>query len=145
MSRVTPWVGSALVVLLGFVAAAHAEDTKEELKQLDTLQGYDQLRDEKSIKKDIENVPNQPIETLIIWSDAKPTSGAAPLAVSFTADPPEGVSGAVYAWQFGDGTSASGQSVSHTFSKPGVYRVILKVSNASGALGEDEQRIKVMK
>jgi len=145
MSRVKPWVGSALVVLLGFVAAAHAEDTKEERKQLDTLQGYDQLRDEKSIKKEIENVPNRPIETLIIFSEAKPTSGAAPLAVSFSADPPQGVSDAAYAWQFGDGTSASGQSVSHTFSKPGIYRVLLKVSNASGALGDDEQRIKVTK
>src|SRR5215475_4775464 len=137
MSRIKPWVGVAAVVLLAFVAAARAEDTKEELKQLDTLQGYDQLRDEKSIKKDIENIPNQHIETLIIWSEAKPTNGPAPLAVSFTADPPEGVSDAVYAWQFGDGTNASGQSVSHTFSQPGVYRVMLKVSNASGALGED--------
>jgi PKD domain len=147
MLRVTAWVSSVLVGLgVGLVAPVHAGDTKQELKQLDTLEGYNQLRDEKSVKKDITNIPNQPIETLIIWSEAKPTNGAAPLKVDFTADPPTGVSDAAYTWQFGDGsTPASGPSVSHTFDKPGVYQVLLKVSNASGALGQDELRIKVTK
>jgi PKD repeat protein len=138
--------GAVWVLGLGLVSPVHAADTKQELKQLDTLQGYNQLPDEKSVKKDMTNVPNQPIETLIVWSEAKPTSGAAPLQVAFTADPPPGVSDAVYTWQFGDGAAAAtGQSVSHTFAKPGVYKVLLKVSNASGALGEDELRVKVTK
>ncbi len=145
MLRFRPWMSVALLVLV-LVAPVHADDTKEELKQLDTLEGYQQLRDEKSVKKDLLNVPNQPIETLIVWSEAKPTSGAAPLKVAFTADPPPNVSGAVYTWQFGDeAATATGQSVSHTFDKPGVYQVLLKVSNASGALGQDELRIKVTK
>src|SRR5215475_8560514 len=140
------FAGSALIVLwLGYAAPVSAEDTQQELKQLDTLQGYDQLRGEKNIKKDVENVPNQPIETIIVWSEAKPTKGAAPLAVAFSVDPPDGVSAPVYTWQFGDGSSAQGQSVSHTFDKPGIYKVFVKVSNASGALGQDEQRIKVTK
>src|SRR5512147_1423364 len=105
------WIGGALLVL-GLFAPARAEDTKKELKQLDQLQGYDQLPDEKSVQKDMLNVPNQPIETLIVWSDAKPTSGAAPLTVAFTADPPPSAPDASYAWQFGDGSApASGQSV----------------------------------
>ncbi len=127
------------------LAPAHAADTQEELKQLDTLQGYRQLPDEKSVKKDLTNVPNQPLETIIVWSEAKPTNGPAPLAVAFVADPPESVTDPVYSWQFGDGATASGPSVSHTFDKPGIYKVLLKVTNASGALGQDELRIKVTK
>jgi len=143
MLRFSAVVGSGLL-MLGLGLAARAEDTKQELKQLDQLQGYDQLRDEKSVKKDMLNVPNQPVEALIIFSEATPTKGAAPLTVAFSADPPPSAPDAAYAWQFGDGSAAaSGQRVSHTFSKPGVYKVLLKVSNASGLLGEDELRIKV--
>lgn len=147
MLRVGGWVSNALLMfVLVLVAPVHADDTKQELKQLDVLEGYQQLPDEKSVKKDLTNVPNQPIETLIIWSEAKPTNGSAPLKVAFTADPPPSVSDAIYTWQFGDGGATStGQSVSHTFERPGVYKVLLKVSNASGALGEDELRIKVTK
>ena len=137
------WIGSALLVV-GLVAPLRAEDTKEELKQLDKLQGYEQLPDEKSVKKDMLNVPDQPIETVIVWSEAKPASGAAPLKVSFTADPPPDVSNAFYTWNFGDGSKPEiGQAVSHTFAKPGIYKVLLKVTSKDGELGQDELRIKV--
>lgn len=143
MVRFTPWLGSALIVI-ALMGSALAADTPEELKELDKLQGYDSLPGEKSLKQEMEKVPNQPIETLIVWSEAKPTSGAAPLAVSFTADPPPNVASPVYTWQFGDGSApATGASVSHTFAKPGTYKVLLKVTDASGDLGEDELRIKV--
>jgi hypothetical protein len=139
------WACAAGLIVVGFfgVARVGAADTEQERKQLDVLQGYDQLRDEKNIKKDVENIPNQPIESVIIWAEAKPTNGAAPLTVAFSVDPPDGVSDPVYSWQFGDGSSGTGPSVSHTFDKPGIYRVLLKVTNASGALGQDELRIKV--
>lgn len=143
MSRFRLWVLSALVGLV-CVSPLRAEDTKKELKELDKLQGYDSLPDEKSVAKDMLKGPNDPIETIIVWSEAKPTSGAAPLKVAFSADPPQDVTNAFYTWNFGDGSQpGTGQSISHTFAKPGVYKVILKVSNTSGALGEDELRIKV--
>jgi hypothetical protein len=146
MLRFGSWLGGMLMLsALGLAAPMRAADTKEELKQLDTLQGYDQLPGEKTIKKDLTNVPNQPIETIIVWSEAKPTSGAAPLAVAFTADPPDNVKDPVYAWQFGDGATASGPSTSHTFPKPGIYKVILTVTSAAGDFGQYEQRIKVTK
>jgi PKD repeat protein len=144
MVRIGAWIAAALLcTALMPSAGARAEDTQQELKQLDTLQGYNQLPDEKSVKKDIA-VPNQPIESFIVWSEANPTKGVAPLKVAFTADPPSGVPDPVYSWQFGDGGApANGQSVSHVFDKPGIYKVILKVTNAAGALGEEELRIKV--
>lgn len=143
MVRFRPWMGTVLCVM-GFVASAGAADTKEELKQLDTLEGYNQLPGEKTLKKEMENAPNQPVETIILFSEAQPTKGSAPLTVAFTADPPPDVANPTYTWQFGDGSATStGQSVSHTFAKPGIYKVLLKVTSPAGDLGLDEQRIKV--
>jgi PKD domain-containing protein len=113
-------------------------------KELDTLEGYKQLPGEKGTKKALTDVPNEPVETMIIWSEAKPGRGAAPLKVDFTAEPPDSAKQPTYAWNFGDGSAAGqGAQVSHTFDKPGVYKVVLKVTDASGGFGQDELRIKV--
>jgi PKD repeat protein len=37
-----------------------------------------------------------------------------------------------YVWDFGDGTTGSGEDVSHTYSKPGTYKVCLTVYSKSG-------------
>jgi len=37
-----------------------------------------------------------------------------------------------YFWDFGDGSTATGSSVSHTYTEPGNYKVFLKVDDGSG-------------
>lgn len=56
------------------------------------------------------------------------------LTVSCTGDASR--SGATFAWTFGDGSSASGASVSHTYDEPGSYPVGLTVK-AGGATASD--------
>ena len=131
---------AALLLMGGTVGA---QDSPKELKELDKLEGYDAMRDEKSVKGDMEEVPNQPIETIIVWSEAAPASGKAPLAVNFTADPPPGVDNPSYSLTFSDGGTATGQKASHTFTKAGVHKAMLKVTSPKGDLGMDELRIKV--
>jgi len=62
---------------------------------------------------------------------ATPTSGEAPLTVQFT-DESTG-SPASWLWDFGDGSTASEQNVSHTYTSAGNYTVTLTVSNAGGS------------
>jgi hypothetical protein len=60
-----------------------------------------------------------------------PTSGAAPLAVSFTdlsTNLPTG-----WAWNFGDGQGSTQQNPSHTYASAGSYNVTLTASNALGS------------
>ena len=68
---------------------------------------------------------------------ASPTSGAAPLTVSFdgsgSSDPDDGI--ASYSWSFGDGGSGTGAHVSHTYSSAGTYPATLTVRDNSGATG----------
>jgi PKD repeat protein len=85
------------------------------------------------------------VETIIVWSEASPTHGKAPLAVTFNADPPDGVANPTYAWTFSDGGTASGAKVSHTFTSTGVHKAMLKVTSPKGDLGMDELRVKVEK
>lgn len=62
---------------------------------------------------------------------AAPTNGPAPLTVAFT----DQSTGAIASrtWDFGDGANSTDANPTHTFSNPGIYRVILSVSNATGA------------
>ncbi|MDQ1251304.1 MAG: hypothetical protein QG646_377 [Euryarchaeota archaeon] len=67
---------------------------------------------------------------LLAAFSASPTSGSAPLNVSFT-DKSTG-SPTAWRWSFSDGTNSTDQNPVHTFSKPGIYFVTLTVSNAGG-------------
>lgn len=61
---------------------------------------------------------------------ASTTSGIIPLEVQFT-DHSTGTP-ASWSWDFGDGTNATAQNPSHTYTTAGTYTVILTVSNAAG-------------
>jgi len=66
---------------------------------------------------------------------ATPTSGIAPLAVSFDASasaPPDGATIDSYAWDFGDGNSDSGVTPTHTYSTEGTYSATLTVTDSNG-------------
>jgi hypothetical protein len=78
-------------------------------------------------------------------ASATPTSGTAPLAVSFngsaSSDPDGTIAG--YAWNFGDGGSASGATTSHTYSAVGNYTATLTVTDNNGATSSTTVSIAV--
>ena len=73
-----------------------------------------------------------------------PRSGTAPLTVNLRADAsdPDGqiVS---YAWDLGDGNSANGESLSHTYRTPGVYMAELVITDDDGLMATNSVRINV--
>lgn len=87
------------------------------------------------------NTPTHPTDIPTPTSTQKPTasftadvtSGKIPLVVTFTDTSTGGVPTSRY-WNFGDGTnSASGPTVTHTFTNPGTYTVALTVTNDAGS------------
>ncbi|RAW17647.1 PQQ-dependent sugar dehydrogenase [Phytoactinopolyspora halophila] len=76
---------------------------------------------------------------------ADPTSGTAPLDVEFSAEAsdPEGDEPLTYAWQFGDGGSATGATASHTYTEAGDYTAQVTVTDSRGAQASETVTIEV--
>ena len=66
---------------------------------------------------------------------ASPTSGQAPLDVSFDASGSSDSDGSIvsYTWSFGDGGSGSGVTTTHTYTSAGTYTARLTVTDDDGA------------
>jgi PKD repeat protein len=78
---------------------------------------------------------------------ATPTSGKAPLNVSFSAtgSDPDG-DALTYAYDFGDGSkTATGRTATHKYAKAGVYTAKVTVTDTGGAKGTAEVQITVSK
>ena len=72
------------------------------------------------------------------------SSGPAPLEINFDGSLSEDSDGSVvsYQWNFGDGSSASGSTVSHTFSSVGSYTVRLTVTDDEGAQASATRQVQ---
>src|SRR5207253_1698672 len=84
------------------------------------------------------NAPNQ---APVASAAATPTSGVAPLPVSFSSAGSSDSDGSIvsYGWAFGDGITSTLQNPSHTCSPtahdPGTYVAVLTVTDNQGAQG----------
>ncbi len=56
----------------------------------------------------------------------------------------EGKSITSYRWNFGDGFTGSGETVSHTYSTPGNYSVTLTVRDSSGKTGQSNCTVRII-
>jgi PKD repeat protein len=74
-----------------------------------------------------------------------PSAGGAPLSVFFDASGSLDTDGTIteYAWDFGDGTSADGVSVTHTYALPGTFAAELTVTDDRGASGTATKMVTV--
>ncbi len=90
------------------------------------------------------NVLGEANETPTATIIASPTTGAVPLIVLFQASATD-ADGIVlqYAWNFGDGTTSSGQTVEHLYLTPGTFAVTLTVVDDRGGAGTATQLIVV--
>ncbi len=81
----------------------------------------------------------------VALATANPTSGYAPLTVNFDASgssDPEG-GPLTYGWDFGDGVTGSGVTLSHTYGDDGVYTATLTVTDNVGQADQASVNIAV--
>ena len=91
------------------------------------------------------NPPTPPQQGPQAVLNASTDQGSAPLTVTFDATGSQDSDGQItaYDWDFGDGISASGAQVTHTFTQDGTYVVILMVTNDEGEMATARQTITV--
>jgi PKD repeat protein len=75
--------------------------------------------------------------------NASPSSGQAPLTVKFDGSQSSDPDGQItaYAWQFGDGGTSSGATVSHQYTRAGTFTATLTVTDDSGATASTTRAI----
>ena len=76
-------------------------------------------------------------------ASASPSSGQAPLAVSFTGEAWGGTSPYSYRWTFGDSGSSTAKNPSHTYSQSGTFTATLTVTDDDGDQNSDSVTIHV--
>ncbi len=90
--------------------------------------------DAAGISDPVQSTPVGPVTTPTLTADAgEPLSATAgsPVTLDGSAStPPDIISG--YSWNFGDGTSASGDIIQHTYTQPGHYTATLTVTSTGG-------------
>lgn len=81
----------------------------------------------------------------VVSVSANPTTGTAPVAVAFdgTATDAEGDTPLTYAWDFGDGGTASTLDANHTYTAPGTFVATLTVTDARGAQASASVTVRV--
>ena len=91
------------------------------------------------------NVTETPNQSPTASFTATPTSGVAPLEVSFNASSSSDSDGSItsYAWDFKDGDTGNGETVNHTFSSTGSYNVGLTVTDDKGASDSSTKTITI--
>jgi len=83
-----------------------------------------------------------PSASVAVTPSGVPLAAVTSVGFSATASDPDGDT-VSFAWQFGDGQTASGQAVSHVFLNAGTYPVILGVTDSRGAAASVETRLVV--
>jgi len=76
---------------------------------------------------------------------ATTTSGSVPLTVTFNGDSSSDSDGSIssYVWNFGDGSTATGKSVIHTYITEATFTATLQVTDNQGATGSSNVTITV--
>lgn len=74
---------------------------------------------------------------------ATPTEGTSPMVVSFDGSQSLDSDGSIvnYSWNFGDGTTGTGQTSQHTYTSTAVYTVTLLVTDDKGEVGTTTKQI----
>jgi gliding motility-associated-like protein len=77
------------------------------------------------------NVTVNALPTILFTADT--TKVCIPYTINFSSSN----SGASFEWEFGDGTSATGPTTSHTYMNPGSFDVTLTVTNAASCINSE--------
>jgi PKD repeat protein len=103
--------------------------SKEEVTEIEAEAAGDGLSSSAAQTVQIEQATNQPPKAVI----SGPKSGLVGQSLEFSgADSTDDGDILSYTWDFGDGTTGSGKSVTHSYSEAGSYEVTLTVTDDSG-------------
>ncbi len=106
-----------------------------------TVLSVDGLSDNDTLSLEVDNLPP------VARATSDTTAGTAPLIVSFDGsgsyDPDTGGQVVGYAWDFGDGSTATGAQVQHTYATAGSFSAVLSVVDDLGGESTDVINLEI--
>ena len=153
ISKVLSGSTSVTVDLMNFAPAGSAE-----VWQLTSSNAITRLTDVPVTDRIFSSVPAQSVTLFVVpvssgpanqpptaSFSATPSSGPAPLLVSFNGSSSFDTDGTIasYAWTFGDGATATGATAARTYAAAGTYTARLTVTDNQGATGTTTATITV--
>jgi hypothetical protein len=95
----------------------------------------------------VQPVPVQPVQPVLIQPGAPTANAGGPYSaqpgVAITLNGGGSVNAVNYVWNLGDGTQATGIAVTKAYAAPGVYTVVLTVSDAFGRVASASTTVTV--
>ncbi|MFZ3385551.1 MAG: PKD domain-containing protein, partial [Candidatus Hydromicrobium sp.] len=116
-----------------------AQDTQDKDKDKEDTQDKDKDKEDKEDKNKKDDKENKKPEAKIEYSLLEGN------IVVFDGSSSSDEDGTIvsYSWDFGDGSTGSGVTVTHTYNAPGNYKVTLTVTDDDGAYKKDVANIKL--
>ncbi|MEL7271435.1 MAG: PKD domain-containing protein [Bacteroidota bacterium] len=107
-----------------------------------TVTDAEGLEDTDSVEINVNDLENQPPRAVI---STNVTQGDAPLAIEFTGDASMDDDGTIsnYAWDFGDGNTATEANPTYTYEQTGTFTASLTVTDNEGAMDTETVQITV--
>lgn len=125
--------------------ATDEEPEEETTKETEEKTQTEDTTDEESAEEETNNEADAPInESPIAVAEASPSSGDAPLKVSFKGNNSSDDLGVkTYVWDFRDGSTSTEANPTHTFEKTGTLEVRLTVTDDQGKSNTDTVTISI--
>jgi PKD repeat protein len=120
----------------------HRYDTAGTYTATVTVRDTTSLKDSEPASVEVQVADN---DTPAASASASPTSGLAPLEVSFSGTAVGGNGEPQFQWVFGDGSDpVNEQNTTHTYQNPGTYNALLRVTDEDGDTATSEVSIEVI-
>ena len=133
-------------VKLGYVSSSNSWDEYSQLRMMEDNWGLGTLQNsgKASVLNDIFGAGNNGGTSALSSSiSINPTVPAINSSVTFTGSVTGGTGPYTYSWSFGDGTTATGATATHTYSKAGSYMVTMKATDSTGKATTTTQQVSV--
>jgi PKD repeat protein len=127
----------------GFISTSNSWDEYSQLRMIENNWGLPTLANDAQAPILSDILGTGTTQFLSVSLNISPSSPAIGTSVTFTGSATGGTAPYAYSWDFGDGVTANGASVTHAYANAGTYRVTMNATDSTGQTTTKTQQVTV--